>query len=138
MYGRRLTAQQKDERQDNGDKKRLARQHPSDLLHSLTHEQDRQRTAQRCLNSTSSFAILFDRTSHMLRVRHMMHMSYVGTSSWVTARQVSHSLLLHNAPFQHSRQRYFKPSSDFFDPQSSLLSVLQSQICTHNGESLFA
>ena len=32
-----LTAQQKDERrQDNGDKKRLARQHRSDLLHSLT------------------------------------------------------------------------------------------------------
>ena len=39
MYGRRLTAQQKDEkRQDNGDKKRLARHHPSDLLHSLTRE----------------------------------------------------------------------------------------------------
>ena len=39
MYGRRLTAQQKDEkRQDNGDKKRLARHHPSNLLHSLTRE----------------------------------------------------------------------------------------------------
>ena len=39
MYGRRLTAQQKDERrQDNGDKKRLARHHPSDLLRSLTRE----------------------------------------------------------------------------------------------------
>ena len=33
MYGRRLTAQQKDERrQGNGDKKRLARHHPSDSL----------------------------------------------------------------------------------------------------------
>ena len=29
--------------QDNGDKKRLARQHPSDLLPSLTREQDRRR-----------------------------------------------------------------------------------------------
>ena len=39
LYGRRLTAQQKDERrQDNGDEKRLARHHPSDLLCSLTHE----------------------------------------------------------------------------------------------------
>ena len=37
MYGRRLTAQQRDERrQDNGDKKRLARQHSRYLLHSLT------------------------------------------------------------------------------------------------------
>ena len=33
MYGRRLTAQQKEERrQDNGDKKRVTRQQPSDLL----------------------------------------------------------------------------------------------------------
>ena len=38
MYGRRLTAQQKDERQDNGDKKRLVRHHLSDLLHSLSRE----------------------------------------------------------------------------------------------------
>ena len=38
MYGRRLTAQQKDERQDNGNEKRLARHHPSDLLRSLTRE----------------------------------------------------------------------------------------------------
>ena len=39
IYGRRLTAQQKDERrQDNGDKKRLVRHHPSDLLRSLTRE----------------------------------------------------------------------------------------------------
>ena len=29
MYGRQLTAQQKDERQDNSDTKRLARHHPS-------------------------------------------------------------------------------------------------------------
>ena len=36
MYERWLTAQQTDERrQDNKDKKRLARHHPSDLLHSL-------------------------------------------------------------------------------------------------------
>ena len=39
MYGRRLTAQQKDERrQDNSDKKRLAHHHPSGLLRSLIHE----------------------------------------------------------------------------------------------------
>ena len=36
-YGRWLTAQQKDERQDNGDKKRLARHHPSDLLWVANH-----------------------------------------------------------------------------------------------------
>ena len=72
-YGRQLTAQQKDERcQDNSDKKRLVRQHLSDLLRSLTHEWDRWRTAQRRLNSTSSFAISSDQTFHVLRVRHMM------------------------------------------------------------------
>ena len=32
-------------RQDNDDKKRLARYHPSDLLRSLTRERDRQKTA---------------------------------------------------------------------------------------------
>ena len=37
--GRRLAAEQKDERrQDNGDKKRLACHHLSDLLRSLTRE----------------------------------------------------------------------------------------------------
>ena len=52
MYGRRLTAQQKDERwQNNGDKKRLAHHHPSDLLCSLTRELDRWRTAWRRLDS---------------------------------------------------------------------------------------
>jgi len=57
MYGRRLTAEQKNERQDNGDKKRLARQHPSDLLSSLTRERDRRRTARHCFDSdwTSPF-----------------------------------------------------------------------------------
>ena len=39
-----LTTQPKYERQqDNSDKRSLARQHPSDLLHSLTCEWDRQR-----------------------------------------------------------------------------------------------
>ena len=39
VYGRWLTAPQKDERrQDNGDKKRLACHHLSDLLCSLTSE----------------------------------------------------------------------------------------------------
>ena len=35
-YRRRLTTQQKDERQDNRDRRWLVRQHPSDLLRSLT------------------------------------------------------------------------------------------------------
>ena len=38
IYGRRLPVPQKDERQDNGDKKRLERHHPSDLLRLLTRE----------------------------------------------------------------------------------------------------
>ena len=38
MYGRWLTAQQKDEIQDNDDKKRLACHHLNDLLCSLTRE----------------------------------------------------------------------------------------------------
>ena len=52
LSGRRLTAQQKDERrQDNGDKKQLACQHPGDLLGLLTRERDRQRTARRHFDS---------------------------------------------------------------------------------------
>ena len=38
-HRRRLTAQQKDERQDNHDRRRLAHHHPSDLLRSLTRVQ---------------------------------------------------------------------------------------------------
>jgi len=53
-----ITAQQKDERrQDNGDKKRLALQHLSDILRSLIRERDTRRTALRCLDSASSFTI---------------------------------------------------------------------------------
>ena len=71
-YGRWLTAQQKDEgRQDYCDKKRLVRQHPSDLLCSLIRERDRQRTAWHCLDSALSFA---DQSFHVLGVRHMMRM----------------------------------------------------------------
>ena len=74
-YERQLTAQQKNERwQDNSDRRRLARQHPSNLLHSLTREQDRRRTARGRLNRGSSFAISSDRNFHMLGMRHMMHM----------------------------------------------------------------
>ena len=74
MYGRRLTPQQKDERQqDNGDKKRLVCQHLSNLLHSLTCERDRRRTAWHHLNSALSFAISANRTN-MVHVRHMMRM----------------------------------------------------------------
>ena len=52
LSGRQLTAQQKDERrQGNGDKKQLACQHLSDLLGSLTREQDRQKTARHHFDS---------------------------------------------------------------------------------------
>ena len=74
-YGRQLTAQEKDERrQDNSDKKRLTHQHPSDLLHSLTCEWDRWKTAWRRPDSTLNFAILSDRIFHVLSMRHMMRM----------------------------------------------------------------
>jgi len=53
-----VNSQQKDERrQDNGDRRRLACQHPGDLLCSLTCEWDRQRTARCHLDCTSSFTI---------------------------------------------------------------------------------
>ena len=58
-YKRRLIAQQKDERrQDKGDRRQLSRQHLIELLHSLTHEWGRRRTAQHHLNCLS------DRTFH--------------------------------------------------------------------------
>ena len=70
--GRRLAAQQKDEkRQDNGDKKRLARHHPSDLLRSLTREWID--GGQHGVISPALRASPF-RTFHVLRVRHLMHM----------------------------------------------------------------
>ena len=57
-HGRRLTAQQKDERrQNNGDRRRLAHQFPSDLLYSMTSERDRRRIVKRHLDCASSFAI---------------------------------------------------------------------------------
>ena len=63
MYGRRLTAQQKDERQqDNGDKKRLACHHPSDLLHSLTRER---------IDGGQHFELHHFRTFHVHRMRHV-------------------------------------------------------------------
>ena len=39
-YRRQLTTQQKDERQDNYDRRRLARQYLNDLLCSLTRGRD--------------------------------------------------------------------------------------------------
>ena len=72
MYGRRLTAQQKDERrQDNGDEKRFARHHQSDLLCSLTRE--RIGGGQHVIVSPVLRASPF-RTFHVLRVRHLMRM----------------------------------------------------------------
>jgi len=61
-YGRRLTAQKDERRQDedNGDKKQLVHQHSSNLLRSLTRKWDRRRTAWRRLDSTLSLAISSD------------------------------------------------------------------------------
>ena len=76
----KTAAQQKDERrQDNGDKKRLARQHPSNLLCLLTHERDRRRTARRLIDSALSFTILSDRTFYVPGVRHMMRTCILNT-----------------------------------------------------------
>ena len=66
--GSLITAQQNDKRrQDDGDKKRLAHQHWSDLLHSLIHEQTEDSTA----SSRQRFEL---RTFHLLCMRHMMRM----------------------------------------------------------------
>ena len=74
MCGRRLTAQQKDERQQgNGDKKRLARHHQSDLLSSLTSERG---GGQHGVVLPALQASPF-RTFHMLRVRHLMRCVYL-------------------------------------------------------------
>ena len=68
--GRRLTAQQKDEkRQDIDDKKRLVRHLPSNLLRSLTVE--RIGGGQHGIFSTALRALPF-RTFHVLRVRHLI------------------------------------------------------------------
>ena len=66
------TAQQKDKRrQDNGDEKRLARHHPSNLLHSLTRE--RIGGGQHGIVSPALRATPF-RTFHVLCMRHLMCM----------------------------------------------------------------
>ena len=73
--GRRLAAQQKDERrQDNGDTKRLARHHQSDLLHSLTREWIG--GGQHGVVSPALRASPFQ-TFHVLCVRHLMRMIYL-------------------------------------------------------------
>ena len=72
MYGRQLTAQQKDKRrQNNGDKIQLVSHHPSDLLRSLTREQIG--GGQHGVISPALQALPF-RTIHVLHVRHLMHM----------------------------------------------------------------
>ena len=57
-----------------GDRRQLALQEPSEILRLLTHGLDRQRTAWRRLDCTSSFAISSDQTFHVLGVRHIMRM----------------------------------------------------------------
>ena len=87
IYRRQLTTHQKDERQrrqDNSNRRRLARQHPSNLLCSLTRERDRHRTARCCLDCASSFAI--SNCPHA-RMRHTVCMHI--PSIW------AHSLLSH-------------------------------------------
>ena len=70
--GRRLAAEQKDERrQDIGDTKRLAHHHLSDLLRSLIHEWIG--GGQHGIVSPVLRASPF-RTFHVLRVRHLMRM----------------------------------------------------------------
>ena len=72
MYGRQLTAQQKDERrQDNSDEKRLAHHHPSDLLRSLTREWIG--GGQHGVVLPALQALPFQ-TFHVLRARHLMCM----------------------------------------------------------------
>jgi len=67
-----------------GDRRQLALQDPSEILRSLTHGRDRQRTAWRRLGRTSSFAISSDQTFHVLGVRHMMRMRIPSNIlSWV-------------------------------------------------------
>ena len=57
MYGRRLTAQQKERRQDNGDKKMTCVSPPEQFISLADPQTDRQRTARCRLASASSFAI---------------------------------------------------------------------------------
>ena len=72
MYGRRLTAQQKDERQqDEGNKKWLARHHPNDYF--ARWPVNGIGWGQHGVVSTALRASTF-RTFHVLRVRHMMRM----------------------------------------------------------------
>ena len=72
VNGTQLAAQQKDERrQDNGDKKRLARHHLSNLLHSLTREWIG--GGQHGIISPALRDSPFQ-TFHVLRVRHLIRM----------------------------------------------------------------
>ena len=78
MYGRRLSAQQKDERrQDNGDEKRLVHHNPSDLLQSMTREQIGGGQHGVVLPELRASSFL---TFHVLCVRHMMRMHIPSTT----------------------------------------------------------
>ena len=72
-----ITAQQKEERQDNGNEKRLARHHLSNLIRSLTRE--RIGGGQHGVVSPALQALPF-RTFHVVRVRHLMRMCIPSTS----------------------------------------------------------
>ena len=74
-YGRRLTAQQKDERrQDNGETKRLARQYLSDLLCSLTCEWGRRRHSM--VSSRQRFELHHFVRSNFQHAQHEAHVAH--------------------------------------------------------------
>ena len=72
-YRRRLTAQQRDKRQQDN-RRQLVGQHLSDSLCSLTGEQDRQRTATGLSQLRFVISSTSDQIFHVLSVRHMMCM----------------------------------------------------------------
>ena len=53
------------------------------------------------------------------------------SATYLTHNYVLYVVAMNTEGVIYSRQHYFKLFSDFFDPQSSLLSVLQSQACPH-------
>lgn len=61
----------------------------------------------------------------------LLHRQSVLTLQVQTHGYVLYTIAMHTKGIIYNRYHYFKPPSDIFDPQSGLLSVLQSQLCTH-------
>ena len=73
-YGRQLTPQQRDERrQDNSDKERLVRQHPSYLLRLLTREQEDNTVSSRQRFELRHFVRSWSNFPRALREAHDAH-----------------------------------------------------------------